>query len=295
MSPKVSELWIYPIKSTQGIQVSQSEVTWGGLANDRRWMVADKEGTFLTARVYPRMLKVTTGLRWTASEDGAPAEISHLRLNAPGMETLEVPTAPEEAAFDVKVWSSDFQGHSLGKLAAEWWSTYLAQPCSLVSMSTHQPRLLPEKRMKGLSYESGKGAMSFADAYPILVTSKASLAALNQKIEARRGEQLGLTMERFRPNIVVEESPPFDEDAWGDFQIGGASFHGRTLCDRCVLTTVDPKTGQKGKEPLATMATFRKFGGDIAFGLNVIPAALGTIAVGQRVVVANREERTQPE
>ena len=141
-----------------------------------------------------------------------------------------------------------------------------------------EPQYVPDRDMDRLP------AVSFADGYPYLLIGQASLDHLNQRLEQP------INILRFRPNIVVTGIVPHDEDAWFQFRIGDVSFHGVKPCARCVLTTIDPKTGQKGKEPLRTLSTYRQWNHKILFGQNVLPdlATAGVLRVGQSVMVVNR-------
>lgn len=262
MSFELSEIWIYPIKSTRGFRVAQADVEAEGLAYDRRWMLVDEEGHFMTARTHPQLLQIETQL-----EDGM------LRISSPNQPSIRIPLHPsEENIQDVEIWGRSCKGISVQSDVSEWMSSYIGVTCALVRTSSAQPR-----QMKPSHVLQGLGHVSFADAFPLLLISEASLEELNRRAGTT------LSMERFRPNWVVRGCEPFEEDMWSTFQVGSIQAWGGKLCDRCVLTTIDPGTGQKGREPLATLATFRKWNNRVYFGLNVAPSSYGMVREGDRI------------
>lgn len=265
---QVKELWVYPIKSTRGISLQQVELVAGGLQYDRNWMVVEPGGSFLTARTHPKMLQMETQLTSEA-----------LKVSAPGMSVLSVPLARGGlAGMEVHIWSDTCAAWSMGEESARWFSEYLGLPCLLVRVSETSPRT-----MKPIPALEGEHVVSFADAAPCLIASEASLAALNE----RAG--ISFSMARFRPNVVVEGASAFEEDTWEHFRVGDVSLWGGKMCDRCVLTTISPETGEKGKEPLATLAAFRKWNNRVYFGMNAVPVSFGTLAVGEQVYVDTRK------
>src|SRR5690606_30595160 len=216
---------------------------------------------------HPRMALLRTALEGSA-----------LRVHAPGATPLELPlTSPDDAgaAEEIPVWGLLRPARSCGPRAAEWASDVLGVACRVVRIARAEGDALDRL---------GRVRESFADAYPALVVSRASLADLNARL-AR-----ALPMDRFRPNLVLEGVPPYAEDAWGRAWIGpperGVRVVGRTRCFRCVITTTDQETGERGVEPLRTLATYRRApDGEVAFGMNVGFEGDGTLAAGDPVTI----------
>jgi uncharacterized protein YcbX len=260
---RVTELAIYPVKACRGIRVSSARVVERGFAGDRRWMIVDASGVFVTQRTERRLALVRAVL------DG-----EELELSAPGAGAVRVPAAYEAGVRrEVQVWShvGTAVAHPEG---SAWLSALLGAPHTLVYMPDDERRAVnPERARPG-------DIVGFADGYPFLLISEASLAALNARLAAP------ITMQRFRPNIVVSGCEPFAEDGWARLAVGALGFRGVKRCDRCVVTTVDPETGDSGVEPLRTLATFRREDGKVWFGMNLIHDGPGTISVGDEVVPA---------
>jgi uncharacterized protein YcbX len=255
---KLVSLYVYPVKSLRGIQVGAAEVGDRGFVGDRRMMIVDQNGQFLTQRVLPRMALVTTALEGDA-----------LRLSAPGCAPLVIAARPETGeARRVVVWDDVCDAISLGREAASWLGSFLETRCELVYM--------PDSTLRPVDPERAPPdtPVSFADGFPFLLATSASLGELN-----RRGAG-GVEMERFRPNLVVDGDVPFDEDRWAAVEIGTVRFRVVKPCARCSITTVDPRSGAVGKEPLATLATFRRFDGKVMFGQNLIAEGRGIVRVG---------------
>ena len=256
----VSALYIYPIKSCRGIRVPEWPVVARGFAADRRWMIVDSHGKFVTQRELPQLALVDVAL-----------DAERIRICAPGQPELVLPLAYESGeSRTVEVWRDRSLGvvHALG---SAWFSDYLAGPHELVYMPEHHQRAVNPARAKP------GDIVSFADGYPFLVISEASLSDLNSRLE------VPLTMERFRPNIVVSGTEPFAEDDYARVQIGDITFRGVKRCERCVVTTIDPITGERGKEPLRTLAKYRMAEQKVWFGMNLIHDGAGSLRVGDVV------------
>ena len=252
----VSGLYIYPIKSCAPVAVSTATVERQGLRGDRRFMVVDRNGRFVTARTQPRLVLVASTL-----DDDA------LTIRAPGMAPVRVDLARIEAGYrDVSVWRDSLAARSCGPEAARLFSDYLGGDYALVHKDAATVR--PGK--------SG-GEVSFADAHPLLVLSDASVDDLNARL-ARPVDRLN-----FRPNICLSGLPPGGEDRIARLTVGSVTLQAAGPCSRCVLTTVDPATGTKDPhgEPMRTLGTFRR-GADrrIYFGQNMAPLGAGVIALG---------------
>lgn len=269
---QLSGLYIYPVKSLRGCAVATAEVDPLGLVGDRRFMVVDETGRFLTQRTLPRMALVATAL----SPD-------HLTLSATGHGSIQIPRTPDPAAplRQVSVWKSDgLLAEDGGEAAAQWLSDFLAVKCRLVRLGEafERPILKPGKARPG-------DRVSFADAYPFLAISEASLADLNDRLAAKGEEPL--PMDRFRPNLVISGCPAFAEDTWPRFRVGNIVFRAGGPCARCVVTTTDQLTAERGKEPLRTLASYRRDANDptdVNFGQNLIhETKSGTLRIGDAV------------
>jgi uncharacterized protein YcbX len=261
----VAALHFYPVKSCRGVGLERATLEARGLRHDRRWMLVDDEGRFLTQREEPRLALVGA-----AVDDGA------LVLSAPGRAALRVPLVPTAGSAPrrrVRVWKSEVEAVDLGPRAASWMAEWLGRSASLVHMPDDARRAVnPEYAREG-------DIVSFADGYPLLVVSESSL----EDLAARLGRPI--PMNRFRPNVVVRGFPPWAEDGWRRIRIGAIPMRVCKPSARCVVTTVDQSTGERGDEPLRTLATFRKQDGGVMFGQNCAPDALGEIAVGDAVTI----------
>ncbi len=267
---QVSALYIYPIKSCGGLARGMMEIGKNGPVNDREWMIVDESGTFLTQRELPPMALIQPSL--TAK---------HLIITAPNMGEIAVSMAEDDAApaRPVTVWRDTVLAADAGDEVATYLSDYLKQPVRMVRMPSKVVRRVD------MTYARSEAQTGFADGFPILVISEASLAELNRRLVARSQDEV--SMRRFRPNIVVSDvGAPFAEDAWYAFTIGGVSFDVVKPCARCKITTVDPATGEVlvPKEPLATLATFRNSERGVLFGQNVVHRGAGMLSVGDAVV-----------
>jgi len=287
---QISEINIYPIKSLKGISLEGSPVEKRGLCFDRRWMLTDRDGMFFTQRETPKMATVTVRV-----EGGG------LTASAEGFEAVRIPHEPDRGERQrVVVWQSEVDALAYGGAVSEWFSDVLGRSCQLVVMPESSERHVSEK------FDTGDDIVSFADGYPLLLIGEGSLAELNKRIgdEAERaGKDAGVPfpMNRFRPNLVVKGSDPFEEDRWKRIRVGEALFRVAKPCARCVMTTVDQALGEfDGKEPLKTMATFRmakdafpdsfeslgQTANAVLFGENLIPENPGaTIRVTDPVEV----------
>lgn len=263
---KISDLWIYPIKSLAGIQLSTSNVENRGLQYDRRWVLVDENGIFVNQREFPEMNflqpEIDSGIMTIRHKHD---ELEPLVIN------MDEPDAPEES---VVVWDDNCSGKPVDPKADEWFSSFLNKPVRLLFM--HKDGIRPADPRYAIS-ESDQ--VSYADGYPVLMISEASLALLNSKVVE------DIPMNRFRPNIVISGATEHQEDELREIIINGLTLHGVKPCARCVMTTIDIETGLKGKEPMKTLATYRKTGHKILFGENFIPAVEGTINVGDNIIV----------
>ena len=268
----LSGLFIHPVKSLRGCAVPAADVDALGLVGDRRFMVVDAAGRFLTQRTLPRMALIETDL-------GPEALI----LSVPGQGGVSVPLhAPRDSrpTVAVTVWgSTGLATEDCGEAAAAWLGYFLGTPCLLVRIggAFHRPLLKPGKALPG-------DLTSFADSYPFLVIGEASLADLNDRLDEP------LPMNRFRPNLVVAGGAAFAEDTWTRVRIGNVDFRAGGPCARCVVTTTDQATAGRGPEPLRTLARYRRDATDptnVNFGQNLIhETKSGTLRLGDPVVPA---------
>jgi uncharacterized protein YcbX len=266
----LSALNIYPVKGLKGIALQEARCTERGLEHDRRWMVVDSDGQFLSQREHPKMATV-----WTEIADGA------LSLSAPDMSNVDVPLDGRPApTLRVQIWDSVCDAVAVSPYADGWLSDYLGLACRLV----HMPEAA--KRYSNPRYAGADRPVGFADGYAYLLAGEASLADLNAKLAARN--RPALPMNRFRPNIVVSGSEAFAEDEWQEIRIGDAVLRAAKPCGRCQVTTTDQASGEvKGPEPLATLSTYRdskEFG--VRFGMNLVTVRAGTVRVGDEVTLS---------
>lgn len=286
----VSDLRIYPIKSLGGISVPEAIVDEKGFQYDRRFMLVTPSGDFITQRTNHQMALIDVAIdRINGLEDdylGNTLRVWH-RNRPDNVLTLPLTPSPEALGetLPVSIWDSEnVPAVLVSDEADRWFSDTLGIPCRLVFMPDSTRRTVDPTYAR--TDDHGQlSVVSFADGYPYLLIGQSSLDDLNQRLPQSVG------MERFRPSIVVSGSLPYDEDAWSQFQIDAVTFYGVKPCGRCVLTTLDPATGQKGREPLHTLATYRQWKQKILFGQNVLPDTTGTgglLRIGQPVEVVSR-------
>lgn len=272
---RVAELNLSPVKSTRLRPVDEAAVEPWGLRHDRRWMVVDVDGFVVTARVVPALLTVTA----------TALGVGRARLTGPHAGDVDVDAAGCDDLLPVQVWRSKLDAVHPGGDADDWLSELLGQNVRLVWLDD------PSRRPVDPEYGRADDCVSFADAYPLMVTTTASLRQLGDWVVEEallRGEtppSEPLAMRRFRPNVVVDGSSPFEEDTWHRIRIGDVPFRAVKLCDRCVLTTIDPDTLSRGKEPLRTLARHRRWDGKVWFGLNLVPDGTGAVRVGDEVEI----------
>ena len=257
----ISQLFIYPIKSVGGIAVNSAVVTGRGLQNDRRYMLVDMDGLFLTQRQHPSMALLRTAIEANELIVWHKDHIS---------EKLRMPLVPEDslATATVKVWDDYCEAQYVSDEADKWFSDKIESPCRLLYM--------PEstKRKVDPVYALNNDITSFTDGYPVLLIGQSSLDDLNSRMEE------ALPMDRFRPGIVMTGGQAFEEDAMEQFSINGINFYGVKLCARCTITTTNQETGVTGKEPLKTLAKYRMANNKVYFGQNVLCGGKGEIKVG---------------
>ena len=261
----LSAIRIHPIKSTAGLDMPSAQVEPRGFRDDRRWMIVDADGLFLTGRRYSRMVLI----RATPVDGG-------LRLTAPAMTELEVaPPAVDAQRAQVRVWNDMVDAVCADPAADAWLSEFLGAPVRLVAMDARSERAT--KPRPGFD----PGEVGFADGYPFLAISQSALDGLNAKLAAP------IPMARFRPNLVIAGCEPHAEDGWRRIRIGGIAFDVVKPCIRCVFTTVDTGRGERDPsgEPLRTLKGYRGTDKGVAFGMNLIARGTGVLRVGDRIEV----------
>jgi uncharacterized protein YcbX len=265
----LASIFIFPLKSGAPNSLDTAIVEPRGLAHDRRWMVVDASGKFLTGRQQPRLTLIA-----------ATPEKSALQLQAPGMPTLREPL-PQANGVRIRtaVWGAAVTPLAASAEANAWISTFLGIACGLVYMDAACTRAVKDK-YDG-KYGEDSDEVSLADAFPLLLISQAALDLLNSKV----GQPL--PMLRFRPNLVVAGTEPHAEDRWKRIRIGTLEFDVVKPCTRCVFTTVDFAHGRfdPSGEPLRTLKTYRRSADGITFGQNLIPRSTGTLRVGDALHV----------
>ena len=260
---RIESLHVYPIKSTAPLDLETATVELWGLADDRRFMVVDAESEQITGREEARLLSVSA-----MRMDGG------WRIRGPHAADLFVADRPTDLV-PVTVWDTPVQASTCGPDADSWFAKLLDQDVRLVYLDD------PTQRAVDQGYGRPDDRVTFADAYPLLLTSSASLRRLNEWIlqtADERGEPTPdpLIMRRFRPSVVVDGEGPFAEERWSRVRLGEVSLRAVKLCDRCVMTTIDPFTLVRGKEPIRTLAKHHGWDGKVWFGVNLIPDGAGT-------------------
>lgn len=266
----ISQLFVYPVKSLGGTSVTSAMLTERGFEHDRRWMLVDENNQFLSQRECAGMAL----LQAERTED------SLLITHKISGDKIILPLQPQTTStMMVDIWSDRCRAQMVSDEANEWLSQMLSLHCKLVYMPDTTRR-----RVDG-RYAINKEITSFSDGYPTLIIGQASLDDLNKKLEHPLG------MDRFRPNIVFTGGDPYEEDNFKHFKINNLAFFGVKLCGRCNITTINQNTGEKSKEPLRTLATYRYKNNKIYFGQNLLHKGEGSISVGDAIEVIERKEK----
>jgi len=271
VSVRLAGLYLYPLKSAAAFSVHHAEVDAIGLVGDRRWMLVDPQDSPLTQRKLPRLARI----------HAIPAPAGGLEIVALGMPALQfdVP-GPEALVVRTELHGRPAKGRLAAPGAADWLSDFLEAPCRLLYVPP--PLARPVAAPWGLEDDR----TAFTDGFPFLLIGEGSLRALNDRLERP------VPMDRFRPNLVVSGTQPFEEDEWERVRIGSVEFRVVKPCPRCVVTTVDQATGEKDRvgEPLATLARFRKHEGKVWFGMNLVHEVAGQLSLGDPVEVISRRD-----
>lgn len=261
----LSSIHLYPIKGIAGRRLDVAELEPRGLRGDRRWLLVDADGRFLSQRELPLLGQI---------QAEPLANPDHWQVTVAGQVPLQLlPPGADAERLAVTVWGDSVAAPSAGPVAAAWFSAVLGLPVRAVYMDAAAQRPVDP------DYGQRDDEVSFADGFPLLIANAASLADLS----ARVGETL--SMARFRPNLVITGAEPWAEDGWQRLRIGEVELELVKPCARCQVTTLDPATGQvhARQEPLRTLAQFRRQNGKVMFAVNAIPRRLGRLQVGMAI------------
>lgn len=254
----VTGIHVYPVKGLRGIDLLSAEVEFRGFQHDRRWMLVDDGGRFISQRTESRLCLFKPSL-------GAHSIV----VTGANGDQIEIPYEAGGDRIPVTLWSSELEAQVVSEKVNHWFSSALDMSVRLVAMPDDVVR------QTRLDYSQPGDQVSFADAFPILVLSIASMDDLNARVEQP------LPLNRFRANLIVDGCGPFEEDTWKKIQIGSVTLRAAKKCGRCLVTTTNQETAEVGQEPLRTLATYRKEDGNVMFGAYFIPENEGRIAVGE--------------
>ncbi|MDJ0342874.1 MOSC domain-containing protein [Streptomyces sp. H10-C2] len=267
----LSALHIYPVKSLRGLTPEVADVEPWGLAGDRRWMLVDADGRVVTQRQQPRLALVTA----------EPSGGGSLRFTAPGRQALRVAVPRPGTTEPVLIFKDKVEAVHADTAADSWFSDYLGARSRLMHMDDPSVR-----RPVNPEYSIPGDTVTFADGYPLLVTTTASLDALNSHIARGDHSSEGpVPMNRFRPNAVVDGTEAWAEDGWRRIRIGEVSFRVARSCARCAVPTTNQETAERGREPLRSLARHHRIDGATIFGQNLIPEHPGTLRVGDPLTI----------
>lgn len=269
----MSELWIYPIKSLGGVRVSSAQVNEKGLSFDRRWMLVDETGTFMTQRTLPAMALLKVKMDSDSYQNGEWKIVNSQRST---YHTISITPTPLGKGMPVTIWNDSVIAFEVSPETSQWFSDALQTTCKLV--------YFPEENVRPVdpAYQVNNEHVSLADAYPFMIIGQSSLDHLNNKL------QEPIPMNRFRPNFVFTGGEPNEEDSWRNFTIGNNRFVGVKPCARCVVPTIHQDTAEKGVEPSRTLATYRKKENKILFGQNLVAVDHQKINEGDIITIQTR-------
>jgi uncharacterized protein len=259
----VTGLYVYPVKGARGISLDTAVLDEFGVSHDRRWMIVDAAGEFITQRNHPTLALLTTAL-----------EADALVLRSPRAGEVSLPLAVDHGeSRTVRIWDDVVEVLDAGATAAAFVSRHLDVDARLLYM--------PDVclRQADPAYAAPGDRVSFADGFPLLLITQASLDELNRRLPEP------VPMARFRPNLVVSGAAPHDEDRWRSVRTAGVRLDVVKPCARCAVTTIDPATGVAGREPLRTLAGYRRRDGRTWFGQNVLHRGEGELRLGAEVEV----------
>jgi uncharacterized protein YcbX len=261
----LSKIWIYPIKSLGSIELTSSRVLEKGLQYDRRWMLVDSAGVFMTQRIHPKMALLKLAL-----------DHDHIFItNKINNEQLSffVETSAIGDPIRATIWDDQVDVVEVDPMFSEWFSRQLNFSCRLVSFPENHSRPVDPR------FKINDEHVSLADAYPFLIIGQSSFDDLNNRLAEK------IDINRFRPNFVFTGGEPYEEDSWRNFSIRDNRFVGVKNCGRCVLITVNQETAEKGVEPLQTLSTYRKRENKVLFGQNLVALDFGNVSVGDEIIL----------
>jgi uncharacterized protein YcbX len=267
---QVSGIYIYPIKSLGALSLQSSNVEVLGLENDRRFMLVDSNGKFISQRTMPGLIRFNLSFNQNGGIEILD-KVSHLRKNLSFNPSIG-------SKIKVKIWDDEVEANEVLEDFGEFFSDLLEIPVRLVKLAEDSPRIITDKYQTEISNQS-----SFADSLPILLCTEASIGDLSEKVGA-------FNFMRFRPNIVVSNQNPFEEDTWKEIQIGQVRLFGAKPCARCNLINVNPKTGTVSTEILKGLSTYRNFGNKVYFGQQFVPISLGRIQLGDIIQIVEKKD-----
>jgi hypothetical protein len=265
---QLSEIWIYPIKSLAGISLKGSNVTSRGLEFDRRWMLVDDEGVFISQRTYPEL-----ALFQTKIEDDFLV-VTHAN-NLESSVKISLSQKNNGYRMNVMIWEDEVEAIVVVESVSQWFSRILGFSVRLVYMPEESHRIVdPDFAI------TSNDITSLSDGFPFLIIGQSSLDDLNARLE----QPVSIT--RFRPNFVFTGGQEYEEESWKEFSIGNLLFQGVKPSSRCVMITVNPEKGIfYGKEPLFTLSQYKKVGNNVIFGQNVIAKDKGLLQVGDFISI----------
>ncbi|MBS4052524.1 MAG: MOSC domain-containing protein [Methylomonas sp.] len=270
--PILSQIYVYPVKSLAGIAVTEWPVNNNGLRFDRKWMLVDAQQQFLSQRSLPKMALIKTRI-----------EPDELILSAPGQPPLVLPLHPSGGdGIEVGIWHDRCLAKTVSSAADEWLGRFLQTDCRLVYHPDDQIRQVDQR------YAQAPDQTAFSDGFPFLVVSENSLNALNRLLETP------VSMQRFRPNLVVADCESYAEDRWRRIKINQIDFRLPKPCSRCAVPGIDPETAVRNKEPLAALNRARRWDGKVYFGQNALHDRAGKLAVGDRVDILEAGDKQPP-
>lgn len=270
--PRISQLFVHPLKGARGIPLQAATLDDFGIVGDRRWVLVDSKDRFISQREVPRLALVRTAL-----------DAGDLTLAADDLEPIPVPASPDGPRRPVRIWRDVVEAVDTGDATAAWATRAIGRRCRMMYM--------PDDVVRPVHPDFAvdcRDRVGFADGFPLLIISQAALDMLNARLPSPLG------IERFRPNIVVAGTAPHAEDAWSEIRVGGIRIAVVKPCARCVVTTIDPLTATATREPLRTLATYRRRGTHVMFGQNAIHASPGELRVGAVVEVEGERVAALP-
>ena len=283
----MKELFIHPLKSGRSISVHEIHLSPMGIVNDRRYMLVDEDGQFLTQRQQFKMALINVSINTSvvaneAGESLGQEEAETIQFTASGMDPLVVnrPSYNASSLCKIQIWNDICEAVDCGALASSWFSDYLNTPARLVYMPDEFQRLVDP------AYAKEKQTLSFVDGFPLMMVGQGSLDDLNSRLPSKQG---GLGIKRFRPNLLLGSTKPFAEDTWSKIKISGKEkaieLDIVKPCSRCLIPGINPDSGEYEPEVLKILASYRTKQGLIYFGQNLLGPDNGIIRVGDQVEI----------